>query len=114
MSARDLERLRQERESFDLNKGQHSGWFRVQMVTICVVLALLVGVAIMCAFIILNAVQFTAVAVGAAAAALFGDIVTLGVILVRLVLSPQKRPSLEPICPVPRAKVSRSRVRPAP
>lgn len=77
MAAPDDERLRQEREAFNLNKGQSIGWFRLQIVTSCVVLFLLVGVAGVSVHILLNGAAFPTVTVGAAAAALFGDIVSL-------------------------------------
>lgn len=91
------ERLRQEREAFNLNKGQSIGWFRLQIATSCVVLFLLVGVAGVSFYILLNGDAFTDLTVGAAAAALFGDVVSLAVIFVRLVLSPAQRPGLAPV-----------------
>ena len=97
MAAAEDERLRQEREAFDLNKGQSIGWFRLQIATSCVVLFLLIGVAGVSCHILLNGDAFTDLTVAAAAAALFGDVVSLAVIFVRLILSPAPRPGLAPV-----------------
>ena len=108
MSAVDDERLRQEREAFDLNKIQSIIWFWLQIVTSAVVLLVLVGVAGVSGYILLHGDRFSTVITGAAAAALFVDMVGLAAIYIRLVLSPTQRPGLTPVCGRPAGRAGRS------
>ncbi|RYG19278.1 MAG: hypothetical protein EON96_03315 [Caulobacteraceae bacterium] len=94
MSAADDEQLRQEREAFDLNRVQSIGWFWLQMATGCIVLGLLVVVAAISAWVILNSDDFSGEIVVGAIAVLFVDVIGLATIFLKLVLSPTQRPGL--------------------
>lgn len=103
MSAAGDEHLRQAREAFDLNRGQSIGWFRLQVVTAAVVLAIVIGVAALCGFVILNPHRFEGPVMVGAVIGLLVDLVGVATIYVRQVLSPARRPELRPVVP-PRKK----------
>lgn len=104
MSAAGDERLRQEREAFNLNKGQSIGWFWVQMITAITVLLILVGVGALCGFVVLHPERFDNTAMGIAVAGLLAELASVITIYVRAVMSPAHRTALMPVTSAVRPK----------
>lgn len=97
MSAAADERLRQEREAFEVNRRQSVGWFWAQMTTCGVILAILVAVACLCGFVVLNPERFGPWVTGSAVTGLIGELAGVILVYVRFVLSPSQRRELTPV-----------------
>jgi hypothetical protein len=99
MNPMAAERLRQERETFELNKRQAAQWFGLRLRMGYCGLVMLVVLAGLCGFVILKQISYPATVVDWAVAVLAGDIVALLVTTWKLVLSPT---SVMPLSPVTR------------
>lgn len=96
-----LERLRQERDIFDLKKAQDAQWHRLQMGMGWTALVLIPAIMVICMVLLLDShVDSTIKAL--AADALLVDIVGLMVAIWKIMLGPTSRPPLAPVTsPIP-------------
>jgi hypothetical protein len=97
MNPMAAEQLRQERETFELNKRQAAHWFDLRLRMGYSGLVMLVVLAGLCGFVILNHNAYPATVIDWAVALLAGDIIALLVTTWKLVLSPT---SVVPLSPV--------------
>jgi hypothetical protein len=102
MNPMAAEQLRQERETFELNKRQTAQWFGLRLRMGYCGLVMLVMLAGLCAFVILNHKAYPASVIDWAAAVLAGDIVALLVTTWKLVLSPTSAMPLSPVTRIER------------
>lgn len=108
MSAAADERLRQEREAFDINKAHSKAWFRLQLMIGYVFLAFLLLVGGLCIYALSNSDAFSAPVLICAAVGLLTDLVGLGALAMKVVLTPSKRPTLEPVCRITTSRSPKS------
>jgi hypothetical protein len=109
------EQLRQERETFELNKRQAAQWFGLRLRMGYCGLVILIALAASCMFMILSAKNYPIVVVDWAATVLAGDIFALVIAAWKLVLNPNSAINLNPvtktsICQVDRASGSHPRL----
>ena len=97
MNPAAAEQLRQERETFELNKRHADQWFGLQLRMGYCGLVMLAGLAATCVLIILSHKNYPTAVVDWAAAVLAGDIVALLVATWKLVLSPSSVMNLNPV-----------------
>jgi hypothetical protein len=102
--ARD-EQLRQERETFELNKRQATQWFGLRLRMGYCGLAMLVILAALCSLIIVSHDAYSGNVVGWATTALASDILALLVTTWKLVLSPASVLQLSPVTRSKRSEV---------
>lgn len=98
MSAEADERLRQERDAFEVNKAHARQWFALQVHTGYVGLTVFASVALACIVALVCATLIGPFATTAAAFVLLGDIIGLVYLTLKTVLSPAPRQQLEPVC----------------
>lgn len=98
MSAEADERLRQERDAFEVNKAHACQWFALQVRTGYVGLTVFALVALACIVALVCATLIGPFATSAAAFVLLGDITALVYLTLKTVLSPAPRQQLEPVC----------------
>ncbi len=94
------EQLRQERETFDLNKDQARRWFTLRLAVGYVALAVLPLLAIACGYVVFNSHAFGDRVVTAAVVVLGGDVLALLTATWKLVLSANSSPQLRPVTAV--------------
>src|ERR1700743_1163423 len=97
MNRAAAERLRQERETFELNKRQAAQWFGLRLRMGYCGLVMLVMLATLCGFVILNYAFYSAAMVDWAATVMAGDILALLISTWKLVLSPASAMRLMPV-----------------
>jgi len=97
MNPAAAEQLRQERETFELNKRHAAQWFGLRLRMGYCGLVMLVLLAALCGFVILNHKLYSAVVLDWAAAVVAGDILALLVTTWKLVLSPSSAMCLAPV-----------------
>ena len=98
MSAEADERLRQERDAFEVNKAHARQWFALQVRTGYVGLTVFALVALACIVALVCATLIGPFATSAAAFVLLGDIIALVYLTLKTVLSPAPRQQLKPVC----------------
>jgi hypothetical protein len=98
MTAEADERLRQEREAFEVNKAHARQWFALQVCTGYVGLTVFALVAFACIVALVCATLIGPFATTAAAFVLLGDIIALVYLTLKTVLSSAPRQHLEPVC----------------
>lgn len=86
--ARRREELRQENETFQLQKSQSERWFVLRLVVGYASVAALVLVLAVCVYVLMNTNVFPPAATISASAALFGDVVGLVATIWKVVLAP--------------------------
>jgi ABC-type multidrug transport system fused ATPase/permease subunit len=92
-----LERIRQERETFNQRKEQDQRWFRLRLLMGYVSVVLLPAIFVFCSYIILHSKDFSDQIVASASASFFGDVVAF-ILFMWKVLMPAKSVSrLEPV-----------------
>jgi len=104
MTPRAAEQLRQERETFELNKRQAKLWFNLRLSLGYCGLVMLAMLAALCGFVILDHKLSSAVVVDWASAGLAGDISALLVTSWKLVLSPSSAMRLTPVTHIERSE----------
>jgi hypothetical protein len=97
MIEREMERTRQERETFDQHKKQENLWFGLRLTMGYASVVLLVSVMIVSSVILFNNDKFPASVVTAAGAALFVDVLGLLVGVWKIALNPSFLTKLEPV-----------------
>ena len=97
MKAAAAEQLRQERETFELNKRQAAQWFGLRLRMGYCGLAMLVLMAAVCAAIILTAAARSPWVIKWATFVLAGDILALLITVWRMVLAPASAIKLAPV-----------------
>ena len=107
MSAEGDERLRQERDAFEVNKAHARQWFALQVRTGYVGLTVFAAVALACIVALVCATLIGPFATTAAAVVLLGDIIALVYLTLKTVLSSAPRQQLEPVCR-PQARARRN------
>ncbi|MFP1132874.1 hypothetical protein [Asticcacaulis sp. W401b] len=95
MQPAQAEQLRQESETFDLNKRQAAAWFQLRLVTGYVAVVLFIGVALTCVTVIFG--RFPESVQSCAMVALVLDVLGLVGVSVKLILSPGSAGQLAPI-----------------
>lgn len=98
MNAEADERLRQERDAFEVNKAHARQWFALQVRTGYVGLTVFALVALACIVALVCATLIGPFATTAAAVVLLGDIIALVYLTLKTVLSSAPRQQLEPVC----------------
>lgn len=94
------EQLRQESLIFDERMKQDRRWFLLRLIMGYSCVTLLLIVAAVTIYILLNYSRFSGEVVTAAAVALFGDIIGLIVSVYKIVVNPDTRVRLEPVTQV--------------
>lgn len=97
--AREAERLRQLRETFDQRKRQDERWFRLRLRMGYLALALLPTVAIVCITIIFMHREFEPEIVYMVAGALFADMLGMLIAVWKVILNPGSHTRLSPAIP---------------
>lgn len=92
-----IERLRQERETFDLNKAHAERWFALRLRMGYIAVVLLPSIAAVCGFIVLNPGSYSGTAVTAASGTLFVDMVGLVGAVFKVVLTQSSVVKLAPV-----------------
>ncbi len=82
------ERLRQERETFDQRKKQDARWFAVRLAMGIAAIIIVLAVAGICGWIVVEHDKFTTAEVTIATSALFADILGLMISVWKIVLGP--------------------------
>lgn len=98
---RALERLRQERETFNQLKAQEAQWFRLRLGMGYVAVVLLPAVALISSYILYEHKNYTDAVVTIAGAALFTDVLGLIITVWRIVLAPASTRKLSPVTKLP-------------
>src|SRR4051794_488747 len=93
---RAIERLRQERETFNQHKAHEDRWFLLRLVMGYSSVLLLTAIMMISSYILLNNVHFPATVVTASGAALFVDVLGLLVGVWRIALNPNFLAKLGP------------------
>ena len=94
---RRLERLRQEREAFDQAKEQAAQWSLLRLRMGYTGIAILLGVALVCGYIVLNPAGYSSTITTLAATTMLVDIVSLAVSIFKLVLQQGNAARLKPV-----------------
>lgn len=97
---RAMERLRQERETFNQHKAHEDRWFVLRIVMGYSSVGLLAAIMVLCSYILLNNAVFSAAVVASAGAALFGDVLGLLVGVWKIALNPNFLAKLVPVTSV--------------
>lgn len=92
-----IERLRQERETFEEHRKQGARWFLLRLLMGYAAAVCLPLVAILCAWIILHPDLYNGPTVVAATSALLVDVLGLLIATWKLVLNPGSSPKLAPV-----------------
>lgn len=93
---RSLERLRQERETFDQQKRQDHRWFQLRLVMGGTAVLVIPAVMVICVWLLADDGQSETVKT-LATTALLVDVVSLAVAVWKIVLSPASLTKLEPV-----------------
>lgn len=93
---RALERLRQERETFDQQKRQDQRWFQLRLVMGVVAVLIIPAVVIVCIWVLADSKQSDAVKT-LASSALLVDVFSLAAAVWKIVLSPASLTRLAPL-----------------
>ena len=91
------ERLRQERETFEQNKEHDARWFRLRLCLGYAAIVLLALIAVVTSWIVLHPTHYPAVVTGAAATALFVDVIGILAGVWKVVLKPTSLVRLRPM-----------------
>lgn len=94
---RALERVRQERVTFDQRRSHESRWFALRLAIGCCSVVLLLAIMAMSSFVLLNNSRFPDAVVNLAGVALFVDLVGVFLAVWRIALSPEFMARLEPV-----------------
>lgn len=94
---RAIERLRQERETFNQHKAHEDRWFLLRLVMGYSSVLLLAAIMVVSSYVLLNNKLFPATVVTAAGAALFGDVLGLLVGVWKIALNPNFLAKLAPV-----------------
>lgn len=94
---RARERLRQEREAFDLARKQHSRWFSLRLAMGYVCTILLIGIAMVATAILLNRSRYSPGVLAIAATALLTEMAATAFGTFKLVLQRDNAGALRPI-----------------
>jgi hypothetical protein len=100
------EQLRQESLIFDERMKQDKRWFLLRLIMGYSCVAILLLVAVVTIYILLNYSLYSGEVVAAAAVALFSDIVGLAISVYKIVVNPDARTRLEPVTQVPLSEVA--------
>lgn len=92
-----MERLRQERETFNQQKSHEERWFILRLVMGYSSVALLTSVMIIASYILINSASFSGTVVTAAGGALFVDVLGLLVSVWKIALNPNFLAKLSPV-----------------
>lgn len=92
-----MERLRQERETFDQRKEQQERWFVLRLRMGYVAAVLLPTIAALSGYIVANPADYSPAAVTAASGALLVDVLGLLGAVWKIVLSPESVTKLSPV-----------------
>ena len=94
---RAAERLRQERETFAIRKGQSIAWFVLRFATGATLLGIAVGVFAVSAHVLLAPAGYSTGAVVSSAIAMMLDLLAIGGTALIALLKPESQPGLEPV-----------------
>ena len=97
---RAAESIRQERETFDLQKSHVERWFRLRLAMGYSSIVLLAGIMAVSAYVLLQPAKFPSGVLTAAGAALFTDVLGLLVSVWRIALNPNLIGRLSPVTPI--------------
>jgi len=100
------ERLRQERETFDLHKTHQNRWFHLRLAMGWVAVVLLLSIMAVSGYVLVNHALFPITVVTAAGGALFVDALGLVVSVWKIVLDADFMTKLAPITEMPQSDVS--------
>jgi hypothetical protein len=94
---RSDEQLRQESEAFQQAKKKDLIWFYLQLGVAIVAVLLLIALVLICCFILYNNDRFPVFVQEAASAALFGEVLSLLVLVWKVVIKPADNKLLAPV-----------------
>jgi len=94
---RKSERLRQERESFDVQKKQSERWFAVRMATALILLLMAVGVFVIAAMILLSPAGYSPAIVQSSAVAMMLDLAAIAGTAIIALIKANTQQTLGPV-----------------
>jgi hypothetical protein len=97
MIEREMERIRQDRETFDQHKRHENRWFALRLTMGYTSVVLLASIMIVCSIILFNNDKFPSNVVTSAGIALFVDVLGLMVGVWKIALNPNFLSKLKPI-----------------
>lgn len=103
-----IERLRQERETFDYHKEQNLRWFRLRLAMGYVAVVLLPTMVAISGYVLYFSASFEPIVIKSATGALFVNALGLIVTVWKIVLNPSSTTKLEPVT-LPNRQISRSK-----
>jgi len=104
-----IERMRQERETFDQWKRHENLWFWLRLTTGYVSILSLVLILVVCTFVLIRHADFPAGAVVTATGALLVDALGLIASIMKVVMNPESMRRLQPVT-APRSRSSSDRM----
>src|SRR5438270_12114846 len=94
------ERLRQERETFDLTKIHANRWFGLRLVTGYISIVLLLAIATTCIFVIFHLTHYSDQVIACTTSVLGANIIGTVLIVLKIVLNPASVTKLIPVTPI--------------
>jgi hypothetical protein len=95
--ARAIERLRQERETFEVRKSQSRWWFALRFATVAVLLAIAVGVFVVGVWVLLSPSAYSPAVVKGSGIAIMLDLLAIGGATFAYTLRPASQPAFGPV-----------------
>lgn len=99
--ARALERLRQERETFEVRKSQSRWWFGLRFATVSVLLAIAVGIFLLGAWVLLSPGRYSPAVMTACGIAMMLDLLAIAGATFTNILPPAAQPAFGPVTTEP-------------
>lgn len=95
--ARAIERLRQERETFEVRKSQSRWWFRLRFATVAILLAIALGVFVVGTWILLSPGAYSPAVVKGTGIAIMLDLLAIAGATLANTLRPTSQPAFGPV-----------------
>src|SRR4051812_32864809 len=99
--ARAIERLRQERETFEVHRAQSRWWFWLRFAVVTVLLTIAVGVFVVGAWILLSPGAYSPAVVKGSGIAIMLDLLAIGSATFAHTLRPASQPAFGPVTDEP-------------
>jgi hypothetical protein len=94
---REIERLRQERETFEQQRSQDERWFRLRLRMGYAAIVIFLGIMFSSIWILYHSEAFPPGIVKTAAGALFGDALALIIAVWKVIMNPKQTARLQPV-----------------
>ena len=97
---REIERLRQEQETFEQLKRQDGNWFYVRLAMACTTIVLLLTIVLLSSYVIVQHESYSQFVVQAALTAILVDVLGMIIAVYKIALNPQLQTKLAPVTQV--------------